>query len=49
MSDNGTTIIGMTGCGGGACLGAVVGWKEARIKAGRPKADQIQKTGAKWS
>ena len=34
-------------CGGGAGLVAVAEWSEARIKAGKPKADQIRQTGAK--
>lgn len=34
-------------CGGGAGLVAVAEWSEDRIKAGKPKADQIRKTGAK--
>jgi len=34
-------------CGGGAGLVAVEEWSEARIKAGKPKADQIRETGAK--
>jgi Fe-S oxidoreductase len=34
-------------CGGGAGLVAVAEWSEARIKAGKPKADQIRATGAK--
>ena len=34
-------------CGGGAGLVAVAEWSETRIKAGKPKADQIRQTGAK--
>lgn len=34
-------------CGGGSGLVAIAEWSEARIKAGKPKADQIRKTGAK--
>jgi Fe-S oxidoreductase len=34
-------------CGGGAGLVAVAEWSDARIQAGKPKADQIRKTGAK--
>jgi Fe-S oxidoreductase len=34
-------------CGGGAGLVAVAEWSEARIRAGKPKADQIRQTGAK--
>lgn len=34
-------------CGGGAGLVAVEEWSEARIKAGKPKADQIRAAGAK--
>jgi len=33
-------------CGGGAGLVAIPEWAEARIKAGKPKADQIRQTGA---
>jgi len=33
-------------CGGGAGLVAIPEWAEARIQAGKPKADQIRKTGA---
>jgi Fe-S oxidoreductase len=34
-------------CGGGAGLVAVAEWSDARIQAGKPKADQIRQTGAK--
>lgn len=34
-------------CGGGGGLVAIPEWSEARIKAGKPKADQIRATGAK--
>ena len=34
-------------CGGGAGLVAVAEWSDARIQAGKPKADQIRKTGTK--
>jgi Fe-S oxidoreductase len=34
-------------CGGGAGLVALYDWSEARLKAGKPKADQIRATGAK--
>ncbi len=34
-------------CGGVAGLVAVAEWSETRIKAGKPKADQIRQTGAK--
>jgi Fe-S oxidoreductase len=34
-------------CGGGGGLVAVAEWSDARILAGKPKADQIRKTGAK--
>ena len=34
-------------CGGGSGLVAISEWSEARIKAGKPKADQIRQTGAK--
>jgi hypothetical protein len=34
-------------CGGGAGLVAIAEWSENRIKAGKPKADQIRQTGAK--
>jgi Fe-S oxidoreductase len=33
-------------CGGGAGLVAIPEWAEARIRAGKPKADQIRQTGA---
>lgn len=33
-------------CGGGAGLVAISDWSEARLKAGKPKAEQIRKTGA---
>jgi Fe-S oxidoreductase len=34
-------------CGGGSGLVAIAEWSAARIKAGKPKADQIRQTGAK--
>ena len=34
-------------CGGGSGLVAIAEWSEDRIKAGKPKADQIRQTGAK--
>jgi Fe-S oxidoreductase len=34
-------------CGGGSGLAAIAEWSEARIKAGKPKADQIRATDAK--
>ena len=34
-------------CGGGAGLVAIAEWSDSRLKAGKPKADQIRKTGAK--
>jgi Fe-S oxidoreductase len=34
-------------CGGGSGLVAVAEWADSRIAAGKPKADQIKKTGAK--
>lgn len=34
-------------CGGGAGLVAVAEWSDARLKAGKPKAEQIRQTGAK--
>ena len=33
-------------CGGGAGLVAISDWSESRLKAGKPKAEQIRKTGA---
>jgi len=33
-------------CGGGAGLVAIPDWQETRIKAGKPKAEQIRQTGA---
>jgi len=33
-------------CGGGAGLVAIPDWAEARLAAGKPKAEQIRKTGA---
>ncbi len=35
-------------CGGGGGLIAAMEMKEVRMKAGRPKADQIRQTGARW-
>lgn len=34
-------------CGGGSGLVAISEWSESRLKAGKPKADQIRATGAK--
>jgi len=34
-------------CGGGAGLVAIPEWSEARLEAGKPKAEQIRATGAK--
>lgn len=34
-------------CGGGGGLVAIPEWAESRLKAGKPKADQIRRTGAK--
>ena len=34
-------------CGAGSGLVAIQEWAEARIQAGKPKADQIKATGAK--
>jgi Fe-S oxidoreductase len=34
-------------CGGGSGLVAVAEWSDSRMSAGKPKADQISKTGAK--
>ena len=34
-------------CGGGGGLVAIPEWNEARLQAGKPKADQIRRTGAK--
>ncbi len=34
-------------CGGGAGLVAIADWSEARVKAGKPKAEQVRATGAK--
>ena len=33
-------------CGGGAGLVAIPDWQETRIKAGKPKAEQIKQTEA---
>ncbi len=35
-------------CGGGGGLIAAMEMKDARMKAGRPKVDQIRQTGARW-
>jgi len=34
-------------CGAGSGMVAIAEWSEARIKAGKPKADQVKATGAK--
>ena len=34
-------------CGGGAGLVAIPEWAEARLTAGKPKAEQIRRTGAR--
>ncbi|NIV40511.1 MAG: (Fe-S)-binding protein, partial [Anaerolineae bacterium] len=35
-------------CGGGGGMIAEPDMQEVRIKAGRPKAEQIRQTGAQW-
>lgn len=34
-------------CGGGGGLVAIPEWSDFRLKVGKPKADQIRRTGAK--
>ena len=35
-------------CGGGGLIAAMEEMDEIRLKAGRPKVEQIRQTGAKW-